>query len=181
MSKLISLNHNVQMKSMKTKSFLFIFALLLLTGCSTGSDKASTNRISIINGDVGARNAEAKLADAADSISKSLEQLAAIEKTTHPQAKMPSPMDPQMIGMAQVASIEWSGPVAPLLDRIAKITNYKLHIIGKAPAIPVLVSISAKDTPIADILRDANFQCISKANIVVYPASKIIELRYARA
>ena len=167
---------------MKTKSFLFFVALLFLAGCGTSSTtKTSPNRISIINGDVGARNAESQLAEAADSVSKSLEQLAAIEKTTHPQAKMPPPVDSQMIGMSTLASIEWSGPVGPLVAKIASLSDYKLHVLGKVPAIPVLVSISAKDMPLSDILRDINFQCMSKANMVIYPASKIIELRYAKA
>jgi defect in organelle trafficking protein DotD len=167
---------------MKTKSFLFAVLSLLLLGCfGCHSKPTSTNKISIISSDVGARNAEVKLALAADSVSKSLEQLAEIEKATHPQVKMQSPMDPQMIGMSQVASIEWSGPVEPLVKRAAKIAHYKVRTLGPNPAIPVLVSISAKDTPLADILRDANFQCGSKASIVVYPASKVIELRYAKA
>lgn len=166
---------------MKTKSFLCIVLALILLGClGCGSKPQSTNKISIISSDTGARNAEVKLALAADSVSQSLQQLAEIEKATHPQVKKQSPMDPQMIGMSQIASIEWFGPVEPLVRRAAKIANYKVRVLGTTPAIPVLVSISAKDTPLADILRDANFQCGSKASIVVYPASKVIELRYAK-
>lgn len=121
------------------------------------------------------------MADAALEISDSLRQLAEIERATHPQARLPSPPAAEIIGMNQLASVEWTGPVGPLVDKIAKATSYKLRVLGKQPAIPILVSISAKDTPIADILRDTTFQCGDKANIVVYPASKTIELRYAKA
>lgn len=162
---------------MRAKSFLIVLGFLSLVGCTSQPDQ----HIAIISNDAGARSAEVKLAEAADSVSESLHDLDEIEKATHPQAKLPPPLDPDMTCMGQLATIEWTGPIGPLVDKIAKATGYRVRVLGKAPAIPVLVAISARDTPLSDILRDANFQCRSKANIVVYPASKIIELRYAKA
>lgn len=165
---------------MKTKSvFLTTITLSALTlACASG---CSTHpKIAIINNTQGSQVAETKLADAADSISQSLQELAAIEKASHPLAKIPPPPEPNMIGMGQIASIDWSGPIGPLVHKIGKATNYKVHVLGTAPAIPILVSISAKDTPLSDILRDAGFQCGNKASIAIYPASKIIELRYLK-
>lgn len=161
---------------MKTQNFFFVVVTLLasVTGCAVRS-----NRIAISDMH-NPYEAEAKLSIAADSISKSLQELAEIHRTIHPHAIMPSPVEPEMIGMGQLGSVDWNGPVGPLVKKIAEATNYKLRILGTQPAIPILVSIVAKDTPLADILRDAEFQCGSRANIVVYPASKIIELRYAR-
>jgi len=157
---------------MKTKSLFAVVCVLLLCGC------ANSQKIAVISNDSGARNAEEKLANAAVSVSESLHQLAEIEQATHPQAKLPAPPTPESIGMAQNASVEWTGPVGPLVQQIAKATDYKVRVLGTPPAIPVLVSISAKDTQLADILRDAGFQCGNKANIVVYPNKKTIELRY---
>lgn len=162
---------------MKTKSF-FLFAIALLAkfivGCSTGP------KVAIISNDKDLYAPDAKLTTAANSVSNSLRELAEIDKAVHPQAKLPSPIEPDMIGMGQLGSIDWSGPVEPLVKKIAEATNYKFKALGTPPAIPILVSITAKDTPLADILRDAGFQCGRKANIVVYPASKIIELRYVK-
>ena len=110
-----------------------------------------------------------------------MRQLAEIEQATHPQAKLPTPPAPESIGMGQIASIEWNGPVGPLVEKIAEASGYKVRTLGTPPPIPALVSISAKDTPLADILRDAGFQCGNKTNIVVYPAKKIVELRYNKA
>lgn len=170
------------MKNIKLKILIFSASvLLLITGCSSSRVSPPTaNKIAIISNDSKVKEAEGKLADAALSISDSLQQLAEIERASHPQAKLPSPPAAEVIHMNQVASIEWAGPVGPLIEKIAKATSYKLRVLGKQPAIPILVSISAKDTPIADILRDATFQCGDKANIVVYPASRTIELRYAK-
>ena len=159
---------------MKTKCFLIVVSLLFLAGCS------HDQKIAVISNDSGARNAEAKLADAATSVSDSLRQLAEIERATHPQAKLPTPPAPEAIGMAQITSIEWNGPVEPLVKKIAEASHYKVRVLGIAPSIPVLVSISAKDTPLADVLRDVGFQCGDKANIVVYSERKIIELRYTK-
>jgi len=165
------------------KIIIFLVSFLFLTvGCSTANvEPTNPKTIAIISNDTGAKEAENKLADAALTVSESLHQLAEIERATHPQARLPSPPAASVIGMDQLASVEWTGPVAPLVNKIAAATSYKLRILGKQPAIPILISISAKDTPLADILRDATFQCGEKANIVVYPASKTIELRYAKA
>ena len=150
------------------------FLQICISGC------VSEPKVTIVSSPTGTRAAETKLADAADSVSKSLRELAEIERATHPQAKLPSPVEPDLIGMGQLASIDWSGPIGPLVKKIADAAHYKVHVLGSNPAIPILVSISAKDTTLADILRDAGFQCGNKATIVVYPASKIIELRYAK-
>lgn len=161
---------------MKTgKAFLVVIPVVAqLMGCSTGS------KITITNSNKDPRTAELKLATTAESVSKSLRELAEIDRAIHPQTKIPSPLDPDMIGMGQLGSVDWNGPVGPLVKKIAEATNYKLNVLGTPPAIPILVSVAAKDTPLANILRDAGFQCGKKANIVVYPASKIIELRYVK-
>lgn len=162
---------------MKNNSLLALIAFLtiaLSSGCTTEP------KVSVISDNKGARAAEIELAYAANSVSNSLQELAAIEKASHPQTKIPSPVEPEMIGMGQLASIDWTGPIGPVVKKIADAAHYKLHVLGNPPAIPIIVSITAKDTPLADILRDAGFQCGNKANIVVYPASKIIELRYAK-
>lgn len=156
-----------------------VLNLILLTGCASGGPPV-TSDVAVISSDSGVRNAEIKLADAADSVSQSLQQLAEIERASHPTARLPSPPDPKLIGMGQLAAVEWTGPIGPLVDNIARASHYKLRKLGNSSAIPIIVSISAKDTPLADILRDAGFQCGNKASIVVYPASRTIELRYNR-
>lgn len=172
----ININKNpTKQRIMKIKNLFLVVVFLGLVGCSS-----ETPKIRIISTNTGAKAAEVKLADAATSVGKSLQELAKIEQATHPRAKIPSPVDPEMIGMGQLASIDWSGPIGPLMSKIADATHYKLRVLGTPPAIPILISISAKDTQLADILRDAGFQCGDKANIVVYPGTKTIELRYAK-
>jgi defect-in-organelle-trafficking protein DotD len=98
--------------------------------------------------------------------------------TVHPPQRLQKPFNPQAIGMDKVASISWTGPVQPVLQKIANATHYRLHVIGHTPNLPVLISLSMHNRPIADILRNITYQIVMKANIAVYPSSRIIELRY---
>jgi defect-in-organelle-trafficking protein DotD len=58
-------------------------------------------------------------------------------------------------------------------------SDYKLKILGNAPAIPIIISISQNRAVIADILKNAGMQAGKRANIVVFPANRVIEIRYA--
>lgn len=156
----------------KLSIILFTFTLALV-GCAKAPSETPTTL------DTSDTAPQAKLAEAALAVSQSLEQLAAMEKAVHPAVKIPPPPDPTSIGMGQLASVTWNGPVEPLIRKIAAITHYKLRVIGRQPAIPALVSISAQNTPLASILRDASFQAQQKANIVLYPQRRIIEIRYS--
>lgn len=155
---------------MKVRLITFAVMALFLGGCAT-------QKLAPVNdpGD----HATVKLAEAADSISNSLLELAQIQAAATPPAKGNKLPNPATYDMQEQASVDWSGPIAPIVKKIALATNYKVRILGKAPAIPVLVSISAKNAPLADILRDIAFQAGKKARIVVYPKSRVIELRYA--
>jgi defect-in-organelle-trafficking protein DotD len=82
--------------------------------------------------------------------------------------------------MAGLTSVDWSGPVEPLVQQLANVGNYQLRVLGKKPAIPVLVSVYDKNTMLADVIRDVGYQCGRRATIVVFPESRVIELRYAK-
>lgn len=153
-----------------------LFIVGLLTGCTT------ENLPNSITPDLNRSTDDAsiKLAEAARSVSQSLNELKEIEKASNPPIKaLPYPTASGLENI--IASVDWSGPIEPLLQRIAKLTQYQLEIIGKQPAVPILVTISSQNTPLGYIIRDANFQAGIKANIVVYPGIKTIELRYAKS
>lgn len=122
-------------------------------------------------------DATIKLAEAATSVSKSLHELARIQAAaTVPLAKLADPAD---FGIRGVASIDWVGPVGPLLERLAKASHFTLRVLGRPPAVPIIVTIDAKDAPLADLIQDIDFQVTGKASVKVYPNSQVIELSYA--
>ena len=121
---------------------------------------------------------DVKLVEAGKSVSRSLSRLAAIESASIPSSQIPTPPNPESLGMTAKASVNWTGPVAPLLEKITKISGYKLRILGIAPALPVIISVVADNASLASILRDAQFQIQKTAEVSVYPEQKIVELRY---
>ena len=167
------------MQIMKSRDLVLFLVVILAVGSIGCSSRQRTYSSCIKTRDLSIKQeAESKLADAADSISVSLTELAAIEKSNQKKSKLRSPIDSEMVGMNQLISMDWSGPVEPLIRKIASICKYDVKVLGTELGVPILVSITVKNTSVADVLRDINFQCATKANIEIYPSSKIIELRY---
>lgn len=125
-------------------------------------------------------NTEASLSEASYSVSRSISSLSETAQAAHPLPQLDAPPNPASYGMAGLTTVDWSGPVEPLLKQIANATDYRLRVLGTSPGIPVLVSVYDKNTMIADILRDVGYQCGRRASVVVYPESRVIELRYAK-
>lgn len=128
-----------------------------------------------------AKSSNVALAEAAESVSESLTQLGATEQAANPPVNVAEAPTPASYGMEMPTSIDWDGPVGPLVQQIANATNYKLKVLGKPPSIPIIVSVSAKNTPIGNVLRDVGYQSGKKAAIVVFPSTHTIELRYANS
>jgi defect-in-organelle-trafficking protein DotD len=80
--------------------------------------------------------------------------------------------------LGQRVLVDWSGPIEPLINEVAVYSDYKLKVVGVAPAIPVLIDIANDNIAIGDIIRQAHLQAKERVNLVIYPKSKTIELRY---
>lgn len=159
------------------KHFLvLILSLLMLISCS--SKKASLQKPPV---NAPSADADIKLAEAANSVSSSLIELARIEKVAKGDKGQKKLVNVNSYNLEAKASVDWSGPVEELVERLAMASFYKLRVLGKAPAIPVLVSVSAHDQTLVNILRNVDYQVGNKADIRVYTRRKIIELRYAKA
>jgi defect-in-organelle-trafficking protein DotD len=125
------------------------------------------------------RRAYSALAESAESVSQSMANLGQTQQAANPPKSVTTPPNPASYGMGMKASINWNGPVQPVVRQLANAANYKLKVLGKKPSIPVNVSVSAKQKPVGDILRNIGYQSGNKAKIVVYPSKHTIELRYA--
>jgi len=124
------------------------------------------------------KNAQAQIASAASSVSQNIQNLNEMSLATHKHVQMPTPVNAAHVGMAQVVSVSWHGPVQPLLKQVAQGSHYKLRVLGTAPSIPLLVNVNAENKTLADVLRDATFQVAKEATVKLYPKQRIIELRY---
>lgn len=119
-----------------------------------------------------------QLVAAARSIEKSLATLAAAQEISNIPVLNTAPLLTPEGGMGGTADIDWTGPIEPLLEKIASMTDYTLKTLGSKPTIPIIVSVTQNHAIIADILKNASLQAGKRASVVVFPANKIIELRY---
>jgi defect-in-organelle-trafficking protein DotD len=188
-----------RIKHWKHKGLLFMtkkLQILMLAGCCLFLNACSNNHQYFSNddytaGDYNQLQAEAQqrraadhrayvaLAESASSVSQSLTHLAQTEQAAHPPMSVSTPPSPASYGMGMRASINWNGPVKPVVQQLANAANYKLKVLGKEPPIPVIVSVSAKNAAVGNILRDIGYQSKKRAQIVVFPSKHTIELRYA--
>jgi len=158
---------------MRFKLSYLLLIVVSLAGCCSASVKTCCESIEPQD------TATVQLAEAASSISRSLTELSAIQQANTPTPCVCLPVT-RTCEMANLVSIDWAGPVGPLVDRIGCMTHYRVRKLGVPPAIPIIVSINARNTPLADIVRDVAFQCGTRACIVIYSDKRIIELRYLR-
>lgn len=158
---------------MKNKSVMLLVLAAILSACSTTtSKKPPYNHPS--------DDASIKLAEAATSVSRSMMEMAKVEKVITPPKLDNTMTIPSSYNLQARASVDWSGPIEELTNRIAKAAHYRLRVLGREPAVPVVISINAKDESLAQILRDVDYQAGKKAFIHVYPNRQVVELRYAK-
>lgn len=147
-----------------------ILSLILLSACATPKQPPGYD----------VSKSQASLAEASYSVSRSIVDLAEVAQAAHPLPNLAPPPSPATYGMAGLTSVDWSGPVEPLLKQIAVAANYRLRTLGTEPGIPVLVTVYQKNAMLGDVLRDVGYQCGRRATVVIYPGSRVIELRYAK-
>lgn len=153
-----------------------IFIALNVTGCSVVRKQINDKDYTPSNPQT--KMAEEQLIETANSIDQSLQTLAASQAVTPPPVINIAPLTTPEGGMGGTADIDWTGPIGPLLTKIADMTNYRLKTLGNEPAIPIIVTITAKNAIVAEILQNGSLQAGKRASIMVFPSSKVIELRY---
>ena len=152
----------------KTRLFFVIAITFILLACSSQQP--------LVASDPGAN----QIAQAAIASSRSLQTMAEVEQAALTPKTHVTPPLPASYGMGRIVSMDWSGPIEPLVAQIAHITGYQLKVIGKTPAIPVLVDVYARNEAVGTILRNAAYQADKRANVMLYPHRKLIELRYVK-
>lgn len=162
---------------MKTKQTVKVaivsVIILVLSGCGFFEKDANLSMSQPFNSKI-----ENSLVNAANSIQYSLAVLAREQETNDPALIDTIPLITPEGGMGGRIDIDWSGPIAPLVYKLATLSDYKLKIFGNEPTIPIIVTITKKNAIIADVLKNASLQARNRASIMVFPENKIVELRY---
>lgn len=169
---------------------LIILSLLLVSGCatepnSTAAQTANTSELytALTSTARSSRYDETdsnnKLAQAAASVSESLAELARIQRSVHEVKQFKS--DPNLVRIqAGRVSIDWTGPVETLLGKIAQSTDIHYRTIGTKPPLPIIVSVTANDVLVSDLIRDVAYKIQAQAAISL-SKDKVLELRYFRS
>lgn len=158
-------------------TLLTSFSLLtsiVLTGCANnqkvyGQDPKIAEENSI----------RPQLEATASSVEQALLSLAETQEPYQSQAINTVPLVTNAGGMGGTINLDWSGPIEPLLQKLAGYTQYKVKVLGNEPPVAIIVSVTGKQMVVADAIKSAGLQAGKRANIVVYPTTRIIELRYS--
>lgn len=168
-------------------SFIFLFSLTL-PGC-TALKKQNDCAIIPEEACLGPRCAKPKpecltlsvedeLLITARSIEEHLNTLAAAQKAESEPILNTAPLVTPEGGMGGLIDIDWTGPIGPLTDKIARLTGYRIKFLGREPAIPILVTVTVRRGIIAEVLQNASLQAGKRAQVLVYPSNRVIEVRY---
>jgi defect-in-organelle-trafficking protein DotD len=151
------------------KSFLTILSLVLVAACAPKVEPQLVAEPDLVT---------LRLADAADRAAKSLEKLAAVEST-----RTPVDLPPLAAGAPQELrrsiTVEWTGPVEPLLQKISDRAGYHFQLSGSDPAVALVVEVNAFRKPIIEVLRDIGLQLGDRAQVNVDARAQTIEVVYA--
>lgn len=157
--------------------FRFIFCLitlLSLIGCKNVPAPQPLKSQAATQSDP----AMVETAEAAASISHALNELNLTNRDHQGMLKRESEENNLPKVLTRLVSIDWAGPVEPLVKQLASGTKMRVKVIGVEPAIPVIVSLRKRDASVYDILQDVRSQVRDKADILVFPSSGVIELYY---
>lgn len=119
-----------------------------------------------------------RLATAADRASSALQTLASIEQAKNPSVAVQAVPDAPM-ELRRTVSVNWVGPIEPLLLSLSDRAGYQMRVNGDKPPVPVVVSVQAREKSVIEVLRDIGLQAGRRADIIVDPASRTVELNYA--
>jgi defect-in-organelle-trafficking protein DotD len=81
-------------------------------------------------------------------------------------------------GLTAEVSVDWVGPIEPLVAQIARISNLSFKVLGEAPGMPIYVTTVHDRITMGELLREIHFQARERADVVFYTGQKTIELRY---
>lgn len=121
-----------------------------------------------------------QLAAAAQSVRTSLRQLAEAEQFDK-MKRLPSPTEaaPVIPGLERKVSMPWNGPLQAVVEKLATLGGYEVQSAGRPPSLPILISLGPEPVSLAQQLRDVGLQAGNRADIVVDPTRRKVEVIYA--
>jgi len=119
-----------------------------------------------------------RLSGAVDKASAALQTLAAVEQARNPGANLQLPPSAP-VELRRIVSVDWTGPIEPIARTLADRAGYQMQVNGDRPPVPVVISLIAREKSVIEVLRDVGLQAGQRADVVVDPSRRLVELNYA--
>jgi len=119
-----------------------------------------------------------RLSMAVDKASAALQTLASVEQARNPGVSLQMPPSAP-VELRRIVSVDWTGPIEPIAKSLADRANYQVQINGDKPPVPLVVSVMAREKSVIEVLRDIGLQAGQRADVVVDPDRRLVELNYA--
>jgi len=164
--------------NMPRQAILSVMATVVLAGC-TGMPAPFETAAAITPPSVVTTldPVSQSLLAAAERTSTALDRLSLVEQTRTPVPD-PGRVSQAPPGLDRKANIDWNGPLAPLVARIAAEGGYEFRTVGDVPAVPVVVDITRDNETLVEVLRNVGYQATGRALVSVDVAQRRIEVRY---
>lgn len=119
-----------------------------------------------------------RLAEAAERAEAALTALAMMRAADSPSRAPDVPAEVPA-ALERRVTVDWIGPVETLAEALAGRAGYRFVMGGAAPARPVMVSVSARNVPLIEVLRDTGLQAGNAATLAVDAGRRTVRLDWA--
>lgn len=116
-----------------------------------------------------------RLAAAAERAEAALSSLAMMRAADSPALvpDLPAEAPPEL---RRAVTIDWVGPLETLAEALARRAEYGFVMAGAPSVRPVMVSVTVRDTPLIEVLRDLGLQAGNAATLVVDANGRTVRL-----
>ncbi|WP_164153614.1 DotD/TraH family lipoprotein [Stenotrophomonas maltophilia] len=142
---------------------------VFLAACAVLSAGCATTRSA---GSPAPDAAQQNLTAAASAIQQSLRDLSEAEQYDKMRTAPGTPrLRVQIPGLERMVTMPWNGPLEPAVMRLAAEGSYEFKLLGRQPAVGIVVQIGPEPATIADHLRNLGIQAGTRADIAIEPAT----------
>ena len=119
-----------------------------------------------------------QLAESAKSVTASLNKLAKVQRAQNPKfyREKTNIVKKRIKG---TVSVDYIGPIEPLLKKLAKSTKMRYRKIGKSTGTPIIVSLKVANSSLKEAIEDISYQAQNHASVQV-TRSGVIQIRYLK-
>ena len=119
-----------------------------------------------------------RLAQAAERATQAQNKMAQIESFRTPLPTQDG-LGASLPGTQQITSVTWTGPIDQITRTLSEMAGLSFKVTGKEPPLPMVVSVDAHQEPISKILQDIGAQAGRRADLIIDPMNRTLDLHYA--